>query len=120
MAVCAKNEDFQGIGCDVEKEARKIPANSDHHFMNTQDKCSYTALERWCIKEACFKALSNANIKIKLLKEVLINDDSFGKIDELQLHPSRQFKLIRKNGYIIVVAFWQKTLTKSEIMEIPE
>ena len=75
LAICAPIKDFIGLGCDLELKTRKFPARAESHFMNNKDNTSYGKLTTWCIKEACFKALSNAGKSIKYLKEVqkLIN-----------------------------------------------
>lgn len=109
FAVIAEKSKFLGLGCDVEDKNRKIPENSDHHFINEQDDINkFNLLTKWCLKEACFKALFNSGAPIKLLKEVVIQNQNFKLMGDKELPTTNRFKIIPHPDYIQVIAYCLK------------
>jgi phosphopantetheinyl transferase len=64
--------DSHQVGIDIEHKERTFNPNIEKKFMNNLDEISGSLLERWCTKEAAFKALKNSSVKtlkdIRLLK----------------------------------------------------
>jgi hypothetical protein len=65
------------VGCDIESNLRKLPQNSQKHFINDEDDFVSAAdtLTQWCIKEACYKA--SILESPKLLKDIVIKKNKF-------------------------------------------
>lgn len=104
IATVAYNNQFKGLGVDIEHQERKIKDDSLKYFKNDFDITELSTLELWCVKEACFKALSNSGQEVKLLKEVIIHKDMFyleNKKDTI----FAQFQIIKINEHIIVIAY---------------
>lgn len=114
FAITANDKDFLAIGCDIESRTRKIPKNSEKHFINEYDQLKHLdLLDTWCIKEACFKALSNAGVSIKLLKEVvLLEDHRFHFLGETHSHFVGQYTIINHLEYILVIAHCSQAQAK--------
>lgn len=68
-------------GLDVEKTGRQVPSGALDKFVSSGDEFGQeSALERWCAKEACFKALAAARQNKsgpRSLKEVVIKQKNF-------------------------------------------
>lgn len=108
LALKASNEDFYGLGCDIEFQNRIIPKNSDKFFINKYDEYAGQLMELWCLKEACFKALSNAGRPIKFLKEVVLSKNSFRFINDKDFSKNNSFYLFKDDQFLFVLAFCAK------------
>jgi phosphopantetheinyl transferase (holo-ACP synthase) len=79
----ANVEHIVAVGVDMESNKYSLKDSSQRFYINDLDKFqSSNSLDKWCIKEACFKALSNfANLKgitsPKLLLDIQIKNRSF-------------------------------------------
>ena len=119
VAVKALKEHFTGIGCDVEYAQRKMPAGSERHFLNDKDQIKLPLLESWCVKEACFKALSNSGEDIQLLKDVIIHDHKFYYSENPNSNSAlNKFELFYQDEYIVVIAYCAKKEDKLELKEV--
>jgi len=108
IAVCANNTSIKALGVDLEFQQRAIQNGADRFFINEEDLFSTDeALIKWCIKEACFKALSNLGEPIKLLKEVIIHKNHFFFQNEKE-KKNNNFHIIEEDGKIIVIAYCLK------------
>ncbi len=117
VVTSASKESFNGIGVDIEHQHRPIKPESAHYFINEQDQHTGDLLTQWCIKEACFKALSNSGSPIKLLKEVVIKEDQFHYINDAP-SPFNQIKIIKQNEHILVFAYCRKDESSVELNSV--
>lgn len=117
IAISANIDEFKGVGCDIESELRPIADGADHHFINEHDNCSYSSLEKWCIKEACFKALSNSGYDVSLLKEVVIDGDNFFLMSSQKDYQLNEFQVLKRDGHFIVFAYCKKKLNAINLVE---
>ena len=115
LAIMAEKKDFLGVGCDIESSRRSMPKNAEKHFMNTLDKNTRSSLEAWCIKEACFKALANSGKKIKLLKEVIIDEQNFYLSHDPKSTQLNTYKILKDGLFIMVIASCAKTTREIEL-----
>lgn len=76
VAVSALKKEVLAVGVDIENSNRAIKLGADKYFCNDKDNFNYTLLQKWIIKEACYKAFSNLSNEDFLLKDVICNQDS--------------------------------------------
>lgn len=75
VAASALKKDILALGVDIESSNRTIKDGADKYFCNDKDSFNYTLLQKWIIKEACYKAFSNLTKEEFLLKDVICNQE---------------------------------------------
>lgn len=91
-----KKRSTLGIGVDCEKQDRKMKDGACKYFLSKKDSTTLSPLECWSVKEAGFKAFSNANLPIQLIKEVIIMDDTLRFQDQCA-----HFHIRYQEGFLI-------------------
>lgn len=115
IAVVARRDEITALGVDFEFLTREVPTRGEHHYINELDELTgLSPLEVWCIKEACFKAITGVYPECKLLKEVVITKDRFYFIKDPQDINSHYQKLI-KGDKLIIFASITKNQSKVEV-----
>jgi phosphopantetheinyl transferase (holo-ACP synthase) len=77
------SDQISAIGVDMESKCSRIKKTSERLYLNNFDKMgTMDSVTKWCIKEACFKAVCNYSQEQgltppKLLMDVTIRDNSF-------------------------------------------
>ncbi|MBD65511.1 MAG: hypothetical protein CME62_09910 [Halobacteriovoraceae bacterium] len=105
IAIMGSINHFKSLGVDLEDINRPIAPESDRHFINEQDQfASHTLLEKWCIKEACFKALHSLHPECKLLKQVIVHENRFYFQDQKDSH-HQLFQVTKTESMIIVMSY---------------
>lgn len=89
------------VGIDIEKLDRPIKKGATKYFLNENDELeTYTDLEKWVIKEACYKAFSNLTQKEFLLKDIICQkESSFYNIYEANYY------IIKDKNYLTAIAY---------------
>lgn len=91
-----------GIGIDCEAKERTMKPGAEKYFEHAGDQHRFSKLEAWCLKEAGFKAYSNAGHDIKLLKEIQLTSTQMQFEDQIasfQFLPNqRHFVVLAKVG----------------------
>lgn len=107
--ICVNKELAPGIGIDIEEESRVITPRASKFFINSSDeKCDDKDLiYLWAKKEAAFKATSPLNQEVKLLKDIWIRNNQFGKVGFE--HPFGKVGFTLYQGQIIATAYLFKT-----------
>ena len=86
------------VGIDIEDITREVAAPVLPRFISEKDNFAPIGdLEKWCVKEAAYKALLKAGPRS--LKEVVIKEDSF-YYDNL----SGTYSLIKLEGHLLALA----------------
>jgi phosphopantetheinyl transferase (holo-ACP synthase) len=76
VAISSLKRDVLAVGVDIENSDRTIKDGADKYFCNDKDAFKYSMLQKWIIKEACYKAFSNLTKEEFLLKDVICNQES--------------------------------------------
>jgi len=105
LVASAQAEKFKGIGVDIERVHRTIKVDSEKYFLNSDDSFQGSLLEKWCVKEACFKALSNSGEAIKLLQEAVVIDNNFYFKENPQSRKHNCYEIIKNQEHIFVIAY---------------
>ncbi len=116
-ALVGDRNDFYSVGIDIEFQTRTFSPEGQKYFINSDDSKDEELLILWCIKEAAFKALSNGGYPIKLLKEVVVEENNFYFIRD-ENKSKYPFKLIKQNGLIIALAACSKSNKSFEAIEV--
>lgn len=82
IAVMVELKDYRSIGVDLEFLDREVKIGSERHFINEHDDRTLSDLELWCSKEAAFKAVSFLYSKNLVLKDLWIQNKSFGHVED--------------------------------------
>jgi 4'-phosphopantetheinyl transferase EntD len=93
IAMMGLTPSYKSIGVDIERLDRPIKKESQKYFEREEDEFEHPThrnLYLWCIKEACFKALSpliqgHGEFKVRqlLLKDIWVSKNKFGYSDEI-------------------------------------
>jgi len=107
--ICVNKELVPGIGIDIEEESRVIAPRASKFFINSSDEqCDDKDLIfLWAKKEAAFKATSPLNQEVKLLKDIWIRNNQFGKVGFEP--PVGEVDFTVHQGQIIATAYLFKT-----------
>ena len=107
--ICANKELTPGLGIDVEEESRVITPRASKFFVNSSDEGidDKDLIYFWAKKEAAFKATSPLNQEVKLLKDLWIKNNQFGKVGFKD--PAGEVDFTVQHGQIIATAYLFKT-----------
>ena len=78
-AALGETNHYRSVGIDLELCSRKIANGAERHFINIEDSFApeVTPLQKWCMKEAAFKALSPLISDYPLNKSLVLKDIAF-------------------------------------------
>lgn len=97
----AMKKDHLAVGVDLERTDRSMKEGADKYFCNEKDKFdNYSLLEKWIIKEACYKAFSNLLNKDFLLKDISCLE-SMATYDNIEC----KYKLIKQPEHTVAIAY---------------
>lgn len=106
---------YKSVGVDIERLDRPIKVDSQKYFEREEDHFEHPThrnLYLWCIKEACFKALSpliqgqgDFKERALLLKDIWIKDNEFGYSDEAFGSFKTEVMRIDGNEFLVSFAF---------------
>lgn len=100
-AVSALKSDILALGVDIERRDRPVKLEAQKYFCRDEDNFdNYTLLEKWVIKEACYKAFSNLTQDRFLLKDLTCDQ---GKAIYNGITCS--YELIHKDQHLIAIAY---------------
>lgn len=89
------------LGVDIERSDRQIKDGADKYFCNDRDSFDkYSLLEKWVIKEACYKAFSNL-----LNKDFLLKDISCQEVTASYEKILCNFELIKLPEHTVAIAY---------------
>ena len=75
-ALVAPTNECLGLGIDIELTSRKISPKTQNFVANTLDSQEFTAIEKWCLKEAIYKSIPYQSQKGIALKDLPANTKS--------------------------------------------
>lgn len=80
LGMAAIGLEIESLGIDIELQTRTIKTGIEKFFINDHDIKTLSSLELWCLKEACFKALSPYKSlwndkEVLVLKDISVRDD---------------------------------------------
>lgn len=100
-SIVTTKDNYLAVGIDLERTDRSMKDGADKYFCNDSDDFSnYSLLEKWIIKEACYKAFSNL-----LNKDFLLKDIYCLKSKALYNNIECKYELIKQPEHTVAIAY---------------